>query len=116
MFVQNSLALDFNQIQSGAFPSAPPLASITPAGIISGLLPYIFGFAGMAVLIYMILGGFQMMLSRGDPKAMQSAQGKITNAIIGFVIIIIAFFIVQLVGQIFGLQTTPFGIIFNSNH
>jgi hypothetical protein len=73
---------------------------------------YIFYAAGIALLIYMIIGGFQIMLSRGDPKAMQSAQAKITNAAIGFVIVIIAFFIVQLVGQLLGIQSTFFGAIF----
>ena len=78
------------------------------------IIPYIFSAAGLALLIYLILGGLQMMTSRGDPKAMQSAQAKITNALIGFVIIIIAFFIVQLLGQLFGIQGTLFGQIFGS--
>jgi hypothetical protein len=104
--------LDLNKIQTGAFPKASPLASITPVGFINNLLPYIFGAAGIALLIYLILGGFQMMLSQGDPKAMQSAQGKITNAVIGFIIIIIAFFIIQLLSQLLGLEGTNFGKIF----
>lgn len=102
------LAQKLEDIQSGAFPSAPPLSKITPASIIGNILPYIFGAAAIALLIYLILGGFQMMTSRGDPKAMQGAQAKITNALIGFVIIIIAFFIVQLLGQLFGLQTNTY--------
>ena len=52
------------------------------------------------------------MTSRGDPKAMQSAQAKITNALIGFVVIIFAYFIVQLFGQVFGIENTLFGQIF----
>lgn len=81
--------------------------------IISAILKtYIFYAAGIALLIYLIIGGFQMMLSRGDPKAMQGAQAKITNALIGFVIIIIAFFVVQLLGQLLGIQDTTFGQIF----
>jgi len=69
---------------------------------------YIFYAAGIALLIYLIIGGFQFMLSRGDPKATQAAQAKITNAVIGFVIVFLAFLIVQLVGQLFGLQDTLF--------
>lgn len=88
--------------------------NLTISNIISSLLPYIFGAAGFALLIYLIIGGFQMMLSRGDPKAMQAAQAKITNAAVGFVIVFLAYFIVQLIGQIFHIQTTPFGLIFGS--
>lgn len=80
--------------------------------IVSDILPYIFGAAGLALLIYLIMGGLQMMTSRGDPKAAQGAQAKITNAVIGFVVIIFAFFIVQIFGQIFGIENTLFGQIF----
>ncbi len=72
--------------------------------IISNLLPYIFTIAGILLLIYLIFGGFQLMLSRGDPKAAQSARSHITNALIGFIIIFIAFWVVQIFGRIFGLQ------------
>ena len=103
------LAQKLDDIQTGALGNSIPTDI---AGLIGRTLPYIFGAAGIALLIYLILGGFQMMTSRGDPKAAQSAQAKITNALIGFVIIIIAFFIVQLFGQLLGLQNTSFGQIF----
>ena len=111
------LALDFSKI---TLPTTgnPPIdinsQQLKLGSIIGAVLPYIFGAAGIALLIYLILGGLQLMISRGDPKAMQSAQAKITNALIGFVIIIFAFFIVQLFGQLFGLQSTPFGQIFGT--
>jgi hypothetical protein len=114
------LALKFQEIQSGAFPgqfggNTAFRYNATIGEIVSSFLPYIFMFAGIALLIYLILGGFQLMLSRGDPKAIQSAQGKITNALIGFVIIIIAFLIVQLLGQLLGIkEDTVFGKLFGS--
>ena len=107
------LAQNLDQIQASAFPSMP-LDKTTPASIIGLILPYIFGAAAIALLVYLVLGGLQMMTSQGEPKAMQSAQAKITNAVIGFVIIIIAFFIVQLIGQLFGLQGTLFGVMFGT--
>ena len=88
-------------------------ADLTIGEVISTIIPYIFGAAAIALLIYLIIGGFQFMLSRGDPKASQAAQAMITNAVIGFVIIIIAFLLVQLIGQLFGLGTSSsFGQIF----
>jgi hypothetical protein len=87
--------------------------TLTLGGIIGTIFKtYIFYAAGIALLVYMIIGGFQLMFSRGDAKAMQGAQAKITNAAIGFVIVIVAFFIVQLVGQLLGIQGTAFGTIF----
>lgn len=76
---------------------------------------YIFYAAGVALLFYLIMGGFQFMFSKGDPKATQSAQAKITNALIGFVIVFLAFLIVQLVGQLLGLQNTLFVKIFGTS-
>lgn len=73
-------------------------------GIITAILPFIFSAAAMLLLVYMAIGGLQMMTSRGDPKAMQSAQGKITNALIGFVIVIIAVSLVLLIGQLLGIN------------
>lgn len=72
--------------------------------IISGAIPFIFGFAGLALLIYLIYGGIHLMISAGDAKAAAEAKGKISNALVGFVIIFIAFWIVQIVGRVFGLE------------
>ena len=82
-------------------------------GVVSAFLPYVIGVAGIALLIYLVLGGLQLMMSRGDPKAIQAAQGKITNALIGFIVIILAFTVVQLVGNLLGLQQNiSFGTLF----
>jgi len=76
-----------------------------------GLNAIIFFFAGFALLIYLILGGIQMMTSAGSPDAAAAGKSKITNALIGFVIIFTAFWIVQILGSVFGLPgiTTTFG-------
>ncbi|EKE12629.1 MAG: hypothetical protein ACD_13C00149G0011 [uncultured bacterium] len=104
--------LDFDQIQKGAFPDAKFGSTSKVGDIINLVLPYIFAAAGIALLIYLVLGGLQMMTSRGDPKAMQTAQAKVTNAIIGFVIVFLAFTIVQLIAQLLGLEGTMFSQIF----
>lgn len=76
-----------------------------------GLNAIIFFFAGFALILYLIAGGFQLMTSAGNPDAAAQGKGKITNALIGFVIIFTAFWIVQILGSILGLEgiTTTFG-------
>lgn len=81
--------------------------------IVSELLKYLFPLAGILLLLFFLFGGFQLMLSRGDPKAMQSAQGKITNALVGFIIVFAAYWIVQIVTSLLGLESV--GRIFNLN-
>lgn len=77
--------------------------------VIRALLPYLFAGAGSIFLIFIILAGLQLMLSRGDQKAIQSAQGKITNGIIGLLIVIFSYFIVR----IFGIIIHPKEVLFD---
>lgn len=82
--------------------------NLTFAQIVTALLPYIFGAAGIILLFMIITSGFQMMTSKGDPKVIQMAQGKLTTAIIGVFILFISFFVVQLILQFFGISTNIF--------
>lgn len=104
--------LNLENIQSGAFPTAQKLSDTNVGGIIGTILPYIFAAASIGLLVYLVLGGLQLMTSKGDPKAAQGAQAKITNAVIGFIIVIFAYVIVRIFGQVFELRYTSFGGIF----
>ena len=96
--------IDFNALRD-AFPagSLPGKANLTIGDIVSTLLPYIFILAGLMLFVYLILGGFQLMTSGGDPKRAESAKGKITGAVIGFIIIFVSYWLVQILQVIFGL-------------
>lgn len=95
--------LNLNQIQQTAEPQAIYPVNTTIGGIISGIYPYIFAITGALLLIYLIFGGFQFMVSQGEPKATAAARQHITNALIGFAIIFFAFWAVQLIGIILNL-------------
>jgi len=73
--------------------------------IISNLLPYFFAGAGLLLLLFLLYGGISLMLSRGDPKAVQSAKDKITGAVVGFMIVFFAYWIVQIAGTILGIPS-----------
>ena len=72
--------------------------------VVSSLVPYIYYFAGVLLLVYLILGGFQLMFSGGDPKKTQAGQSKITNALIGFAIVFLAYWITQILGKMLGIS------------
>ena len=72
--------------------------------IISSLLKYLFAGAGLLLLLFLIYGGLSLMLSRGDPKAVQSAKDKITGALVGFIIVFVSYWLVQIVGTILGIE------------
>ncbi len=96
--------IDLNEIQNQAGLSGAKFGLGTTIGdIISKAIPWIFTIAGMLLLVYLIFGGFQLMTSGGDPKTAGAAKSHITNALVGFIIIFIAYWVVQLFGQVLGL-------------
>ncbi len=72
--------------------------------VISALLPYVFVLAGLILFGFLIFGGFELLTSAGNPDKVKSAQGKITSAIVGFIIIFLSYWIVQILGVIFGIS------------
>jgi len=102
--------IDFDKVQE-AVPSLSDAFKIKPnetaaskvGGIISLILPYLFVFAGLILLFYLIAGGFQVMLSAGDEKALGEAKKKITNALFGFILLFVSYWLVQIIEIIFGI-------------
>lgn len=79
-----------------------------PILLVTKALPYIFGAAGIILLLIIISSGYQMMISKGDPKVMQLAQGKLTTALVGILILFASFFVVQLILKFLGIDITIF--------
>ncbi len=77
----------------------------TIADFLVALYPYIFFAAGVLLLLYLIYGGFHFMISAGDPKGTQEAKGKITNALVGFLIVFVAYWVVRVIGLTLGLSS-----------
>ncbi|HSX18866.1 MAG TPA: hypothetical protein VLE91_01895 [Candidatus Saccharimonadales bacterium] len=77
----------------------------TPGAIVGRLLgdilPTILGIAGFLTVIIIVVAGIQFIASNGDPKAAEGAKGRLTYAIIGFVVIILSFAILQIVNALF---------------
>lgn len=74
------------------------------ANVIAQALKYVYVVAGLMLLIWLIWGGIILMTSSGDQAKMAQGYGKITGALIGFMIIFVSYFLVQLVEVILGAQ------------
>ncbi len=72
--------------------------------IVSRLLEYIFPLAGIATFIYLLIGGFGYLTAAGNEEAAKKAQGQITNALIGFLIIFLSYWIVRILEIILGIE------------
>lgn len=63
-----------------------------------------FALAATAVTVYFIIGGLRFLLSGGDKNAIDGARKMITHAIIGFVLLMLSFIVLQFIFQFFGLE------------
>lgn len=71
----------------------------------------------VAALIYLLLAGIRWITSGGDKEKVEGARKGITYSIIGLVIILISFLIINLIGQIFGVGNLQmFGVTRNEQH
>ncbi len=70
--------------------------------IVQAAIPYIFAFAGFGLLLMIVSSGFTMLTSAGNPKQLEAGKGRLMNALIGFFLIFAAYWMVQLLGIIFG--------------
>lgn len=78
----------------------------TLGGVVSTLLPYVFAMAGLGLLVYLIMGGYKLLTSGGNPENLNRGKTMITNAIIGFLIVITSYWLYQILRVVFALPNT----------
>ena len=70
--------------------------------------------AGLMFLIYFVFGALGWITAGGDPEKVKKAQKQLTNAVLGLVLVVIAYSIVTIIGQVLGLNIlNPAGEIEN---
>ncbi len=91
----------YAQLGPGGFDARPaqPAAFTIPAyptieAYIVSLINFFLDFLGLIVLVMLIYGGYQYVTAFGDAGKLKKAKSVLTSALIGFVIVIIAFAIV----------------------
>ncbi len=65
--------------------------------IIVNILNAVIGVAGLVAVVFIIIGGFNYMTSAGDPGKTKKAKDTILYAVIGLIICVLAFAIVNFV-------------------
>lgn len=72
--------------------------------LIKSLLGISFVIAAIIFMFMIIIGAIQWIASGGDKGAVQTARSKITNAIIGLVILLSLYALLRIIGDFFGLE------------
>lgn len=76
----------------------------TPGGIINQLLAFAFPLAGLILFVMIVWGGFTMVSGASNKKALDDGKKRIVAAVIGFILLFIAYWIMQILEVIFGVQ------------
>lgn len=71
------------------------------ASLIQPLLSIFFYIAAFLAFIWLVWGAFAYIMARGEKEGLAKARARITWAIIGLIIVLMAYFIAQYAGEIF---------------
>jgi len=70
--------------------------------LFSNITVTLLSLAGVAALIFIIFSGIKFITSGGDSKQLEGARKTLTYAIIGLIIIFLAYFIVNAIATLTG--------------
>lgn len=114
MSIFNSIVKSANAQGTAINVDRPSYAPDNLGSIIGSVVNATIVIGALAAFMYLVLGGFQWITAGGDPKKTEEAQKKITNAVIGLVIIVAAWAIMNVVTQFLlgtNLENLDFGSI-----
>jgi len=76
--------------------------------LLSNALGLLFFFAGLLAFVFIVIGGIQWITAGGDAKAASAARDRITAAVVGLLVVVAAFAITLILGQVFGIDIFNF--------
>lgn len=98
-FAQNTISACVN----GQFNTLCNLQAANFGGIVGSVINLVFVVAVVFALFYLVYGGFRWLISTGDKGKVTEAREHIIAAIIGLVIIFLAYFILNLILGFFNI-------------
>lgn len=78
--------------------------------ILNNVLSAALAFAAIVLFVMFLIGGFRYLTSGGDAKAAEAARGTLTHAILGLVVLIFAYIIIQFIEVFTGVNVSMFTI------
>lgn len=81
--------------------SGPITKFNTVADIVNAAIGIIFPLALFILFVYLMWSGFDMVRNLGDSKLIESAKLRITNALVGIVLLAISYWLAQIASNLF---------------
>lgn len=73
-------------------------------GLVGSIITVAFIVAALIALGFLIFGGIKWITSGGDKAGVEGARNTIVAALVGLVIVFLAYFLIQLIFTFFGLS------------
>jgi cytochrome bd-type quinol oxidase subunit 2 len=109
--------IDFTPITApgGYNPQGTEIGDSTGAieKLISNVLVVLTVVAGIAFVLYFLLGGLSWITAGGDKGKIDKAKGMMTNGAIGMIVIAVSYAITWIVGAALGIDILNPGTIIN---
>lgn len=86
------------------------LANANIGSVVSRIIVIMLIIAVLISLFFLIWGGIKWILSGGDKSGVEAARNHVIAAIVGLVISFLAFFILTIISQIFGVSVANLDI------
>lgn len=86
-----------------------------PVNTLESIISKVIGILTIVAVVYftiqVIISGFSFMSSQGDPKALEVSKKKLTNNILGLIIVALAYGMGALISKLLGIND-----VFNLNN
>ncbi len=78
--------------------------------LFESLVKAVVSLGGVALFLMLLVGGFNFLFSGGDPKKLEQARGTVTQAIVGIIIMSLAYLILLTIQTFTGVTVTEFSV------
>ncbi len=83
---------------------AAQLSCLAP--LIENVIRAVVSLGAVALFVMLLVGGFNFLFSGGDQKKLEAARGTVTQAIVGIVVMTVAFLIIKTISVFTGVDVT----------
>jgi hypothetical protein len=99
----SAFAENISTCVNGQFQTLCQLTAGNFGGVVGSVLQLVFVISVVFALFYLIYGGFRWLVSTGDKANVSAAREHIVAAVIGLVVIFLAYFILNIILGFFGV-------------
>lgn len=81
-----------------------PVRSPDLGAVLAAVIKALLLFAGAVAVLFLIIGGFRYVISAGNAEQVEAAKKTILYAVLGLIVIFLAFVLVQLIQNYLGVE------------